>query len=48
VALTELSIAMFPLAFPQLTRMLTGHVPTDPAFLEARAAATVMSETRQR
>lgn len=35
--LTFAAIAMFPFAFPQLTRQITGQSPTDPFFLAARA-----------
>ena len=38
LVLTELGIALVPLAFPQLARLLTGRVPDDPEFLAARRA----------
>jgi AcrR family transcriptional regulator len=34
--LTLAAIAMFPFAFPQLTRLITGLAVTDPGFVEAR------------
>src|SRR4051794_22097023 len=33
IVLSELATAMFPIAFPQLTRMITGLSPSDPAFV---------------
>jgi TetR/AcrR family transcriptional regulator len=36
LVLTELGIALVPLAFPQLARLLTGRVPDDPEFLAER------------
>jgi AcrR family transcriptional regulator len=36
LVLTELGIVLFPLAFPQLTRLVTGHLPTSPEFLTER------------
>jgi hypothetical protein len=34
--LSELALAIFPLAFPQLTRLVTGRLPSDPRFVEER------------
>ncbi len=36
-ALTELALTMFPAAFPQVTKMMTGQSPSDPQFVEDRA-----------
>ena len=36
LVLTELGVALVPLAFPQLARLLTGRVPDDPEFLAER------------
>jgi TetR/AcrR family transcriptional regulator len=36
LVLTELGVALVPLAFPQLARLLTGRWPDDPAFLAER------------
>jgi TetR/AcrR family transcriptional regulator len=36
--LTFAAIALFPLAFPQLTRLITGMSPTDAGFVAARSA----------
>ncbi len=36
LALSELGIALVPLAFPQLTWLLTGQRPDDPDFLTER------------
>jgi TetR/AcrR family transcriptional regulator len=33
---SELALAMFPVAFPQLVRLITGKNPTDPKFVIAR------------
>jgi TetR/AcrR family transcriptional regulator len=38
LVLSELALAMFPLAFPQLTRMVTGKLPTDAEFKTERRA----------
>jgi len=38
LVLSELALAMFPVAFPQLTRMVTGKLPTDPGFKAERRA----------
>jgi AcrR family transcriptional regulator len=38
LVLTELGIALVPLAFPQLARLLTGRFPDDPEFLAERRA----------
>jgi TetR/AcrR family transcriptional regulator len=38
LVLSELALAMFPLAFPQLTRMVTGKLPTDAEFKSERRA----------
>jgi len=38
VALTRLAQVLFPVAFPQLTRLVTGLAVDDPAFAEARTA----------
>jgi AcrR family transcriptional regulator len=37
VLLTQLALVLFPLAFPQLTRLATGLSPTDPDFIAARS-----------
>jgi TetR/AcrR family transcriptional regulator len=36
LVLSELALAMFPLAFPQITRMVAGKLPTDPEFKAER------------
>ena len=36
-ALTELAVAMFPFAFPQVTKMMTGRSPADASFVDERA-----------
>jgi hypothetical protein len=36
LVLSELALTIFPLAFPQLTRLVTGRSPTDPRFVEER------------
>jgi TetR/AcrR family transcriptional regulator len=36
LVLSELALTIFPLAFPQLTRLVTGRSPSDPHFVEAR------------
>jgi TetR/AcrR family transcriptional regulator len=36
LVLSELALAMFPLAFPQITRMVTGKLPTDGEFKAER------------
>jgi AcrR family transcriptional regulator len=36
VALMELALTMFPVAFPQLTRLITGHAPDSEAFRTAQ------------
>jgi AcrR family transcriptional regulator len=38
LALSELALTMFPAAFPQLTRWITGRSVTDPAFVAERQA----------
>lgn len=38
VMLTMRSLTMFPVAFPQLTRLITGKSPFDPAFQKERSA----------
>ncbi len=38
LVLSELGTVLFPLAFPQLTRLVTGHAPTSPEFLSERRA----------
>jgi TetR/AcrR family transcriptional regulator len=38
LVLSELALAMFPIAFPQLTRLVTGKLPTDPEFKAERRA----------
>jgi AcrR family transcriptional regulator len=38
LVLSELALVMFPFAFPQITRMITGKLPTDPAFKAERRA----------
>jgi TetR/AcrR family transcriptional regulator len=44
--LTFAAIALFPFAFPQLTRLITGVSPTDEAFVAARSAFLVALESR--
>jgi TetR/AcrR family transcriptional regulator len=41
LVLTELGTVLFPLAFPQLTRLVTGQAPTSPEFLSDRRAFLV-------
>jgi len=36
--LSMMALTTFPVAFPQLTRLVTGRVPSDPAFQRQRAA----------
>ncbi|MBV8951136.1 MAG: TetR family transcriptional regulator [Actinobacteria bacterium] len=36
LVLSELALTIFPLAFPQVTRLVTGRSPTDSEFLEDR------------
>lgn len=36
LVLSELALTLLPLAFPQLTRLVTGRAPNDPRFLEER------------
>jgi AcrR family transcriptional regulator len=36
IVLSELALTIFPLAFPQLTRLVTGRAPSDPQFLRER------------
>jgi hypothetical protein len=36
LALSDLALTMFPAAFPQLTRWITGRSVTDPAFVAER------------
>jgi TetR/AcrR family transcriptional regulator len=36
LVLSDLALAIFPLAFPQLTRLVTGRLPSDPRFVEER------------
>jgi AcrR family transcriptional regulator len=38
LALSELALTLFPAAFPQLTRWITGRAVTDPAFVAERQA----------
>ena len=38
LVLSELALVMFPFAFPQITRLVTGKMPTDPAFKAERRA----------
>jgi hypothetical protein len=38
LVLSELALVMFPSAFPQITRLVTGKLPTDPAFKAERRA----------
>jgi TetR/AcrR family transcriptional regulator len=38
LVLSELALVMFPFAFPQITRLVTGKLPTDPAFKAERRA----------
>lgn len=38
LVLSEMALTMFPAAFPQITRLVTGRSPTDPEFLSARQA----------
>jgi TetR/AcrR family transcriptional regulator len=51
LALTFAAIAMFPFAFPQLTRLITGLAVTEPGFVAARiehvAALAALLESKQ-
>jgi AcrR family transcriptional regulator len=38
LVLSELALVMFPSAFPQITRLVTGKLPSDPAFKAERRA----------
>jgi hypothetical protein len=38
LVLAELGMVLLPLAFPQLTRLVTGQAPTSPEFLSERRA----------
>jgi hypothetical protein len=38
LVLSELALAIFPVVFPQITRLVTGKLPTDPGFKSARRA----------
>jgi len=38
LVLSELALVMFPSAFPQITRLVTGKLPTDPGFKAERRA----------
>jgi TetR/AcrR family transcriptional regulator len=38
LVLSELALVMFPFAFPQITRLVTGKLPTDPEFKAERRA----------
>lgn len=38
LVLSELALVMFPFAFPQITRLVTGRLPTDPEFKAERRA----------
>jgi len=38
LVLSELALTVFPVAFPQLTRLITGRSPNDPELLERREA----------
>jgi TetR/AcrR family transcriptional regulator len=38
VLLSMMALTTFPVAFPQLTRLVTGRAPSDPAFQRQRAA----------
>ncbi len=38
LVLSELALVMFPFAFPQITRLVTGKLPTDQAFKAERRA----------
>lgn len=40
------AIALFPFAFPQLTRLITGRSPTDAEFIAARSAFLAAFEAR--
>jgi hypothetical protein len=44
--LTRAAIALFPFAFPQLTRQITGMSPTDAAFLAERSSFLEALEAR--
>src|SRR4030095_5952825 len=44
--LTRIAIALFPFAFPQLTRLITGMAPGDIEFLAARSAFLAALEAR--
>jgi len=41
MVLSELALTLFPSAFPQLVRMVTGTAVDDPAFIAAREAHLV-------
>jgi TetR/AcrR family transcriptional regulator len=41
LVLSELGTVLFPLAFPQLTRLVTGQAPTSPEFLAERRSFLV-------
>jgi hypothetical protein len=38
LVLSELALVMFPFALPQITRLVTGKLPTDPEFKAERRA----------
>ena len=44
--LSFVAIALFPFAFPQLTRLISGASPTDPQFVAARTAFLAALESR--
>ena len=44
--LTRVAIALFPFAFPQLTRLITGMAPDDAEFRAARSAFLAALEAR--
>ena len=41
LVLAELGTVLFPLAFPQFTKLVTGQAPTSPEFLADRRAFLV-------
>jgi AcrR family transcriptional regulator len=46
LVLSELALVMFPFAFPQITRLVTGKLPTDPSFKAERRAFLERLTTR--
>lgn len=46
LVLTEVLLALGPMLLPQVTHLVTGHVPTDPQFVASRAEFLELLETR--